>query len=194
MPSSSVRLSVSAVQFSHDVYQNAIIDGVADGSLPLAVVNSRVADVLRVRELLMLNEQPYTDTSLIDTDLNTEAARALARLIATQSIVLLKNSAVNSEPLLPLAPRVNSGAVKRIAVVGILSDLLNVADYAGRRQHKCHTAMTATHHHSSAVASQTDRGLLSLYDFPLCFVSVSASVLLCHFALRSVQSGECRTV
>ena len=115
------------------MYQQTIIDGVADGSLPLSVVNSRVADVLRVRELLQLSSAPFTDPSRLDTDLDTAEARALALRIAQQSVVLLKNAALRSDgaPLLPLAPRVQSGGVRRIAVVGLLADVLNVGDYAG---------------------------------------------------------------
>ena len=117
--------------YSHEQYQNAIINGVADGSLPLTVLNERVADLLRVRELLRLNEQPLTDPELAARDVNTPQAKALALQLAQESLVLLKNSHVGSTPFLPLAPRVRSGAVKRLAVVGPLADQLEVADYAG---------------------------------------------------------------
>ena len=128
-----VCLLPAAPQFSHEVYQQAIIDGVADGSLPQSVLDARVADVLRVRELLQLNTQPSTDTSRVDTELDSPEARALALETAKQSIVLLKNSALLSDgqPLLPLAPRVQSGGLRRIALVGMLADVLNVADYSG---------------------------------------------------------------
>ena len=122
--------------YDHDTYQNAIIDGVNDGSLPIDIVNQRVADMLRIRELLKINEQPYTDTSLVYTDINTPEARELALELAKQSIVLLKNNnlttaASKNLPLLPLTPHIVSGAIKSIAVVGILADFINVADYAG---------------------------------------------------------------
>ena len=119
--------------YDHDTYQQAIIDGVNSGTLPMDVLNQRVADVLRIRELLKINEQPYTDTSLVYTDINTDEARQLALLLAKQSIVLLKNNNVTgtAQPLLPLARQVASGAIKSIAVVGILADYMNVADYAG---------------------------------------------------------------
>ena len=119
--------------FDHATYQQAIIDGVGNGTLPLDVLNQRVADVLRIRELLQINEQPYTDPSRVNTDINTPQARSLALLLAQQSIVLLKNDNVTgtSQPVLPLAAQVAAGAVKSIAVVGILADFINTADYAG---------------------------------------------------------------
>ena len=119
--------------YDHDTYQQAIINGVGNGTLPMDVLNARVADMLRIRELLKINEQPYTDTSLVYTDINTPEAKELALRLAKESIVLLKNNNVpgTSQPVLPLAGQAASGAIKSIAVVGILADYINTADYAG---------------------------------------------------------------
>ena len=115
--------------YDHATYQQAIIDGVGNGTLPMDVLNARVADMLRIRELLQINAQPYTDTALVASDINTPEAKQLALLLAQQSIVLLKNNNVTgtTAPVLPL----RDGAYKRIAVVGTLADYINQADYAG---------------------------------------------------------------
>ena len=90
-----------------------------------------MADLLRVRELLRLTDQPLTNPALAARDVNTPAAQALALQLAQESLVLLKNSHVGPTPLLPLAPRVRSGSLRHIAVIGPLADQLEVADYAG---------------------------------------------------------------
>ena len=117
--------------YSHAQFQDAIINGVADGSLPLSTLNDRVADLLRVRALLHIDTQPTTDPALAARDVNTASARALALQLAKESIVLLKNGDVGGMPLLPLAPRVRAGTIKRLAVIGPLALQLEVADYAG---------------------------------------------------------------
>ncbi|KAL2852937.1 glycoside hydrolase superfamily [Aspergillus pseudoustus] len=50
--------------------------------------------------------------------------RALAREVAGRSMVLLKNDLINGSPILPL----ESGTLKRIAVVGRLADIANTGD------------------------------------------------------------------
>jgi beta-glucosidase len=54
--------------------------------------------------------------------------RALARQVATESIVLLKNDIVGAAPLLPLAP-----TIRHLAVVGRLAALPNLGDHGSSR-------------------------------------------------------------
>ncbi len=56
------------------------------------------------------------------------AHQALARTIATESIVLLKNEAVDSVPLLPLHP-----GIRHLAVVGRLAATANLGDHGSSR-------------------------------------------------------------
>lgn len=67
------RLSVDALSsqliflqyydYPHDVYQAAIVDSANNGTLDLAILDSRVADMLRVKLELGLFDAPYTNTS-----------------------------------------------------------------------------------------------------------------------------------
>jgi len=54
--------------------------------------------------------------------------RALARLVATESMVLLKNDASGTGPLLPLSPQVG-----QVAVVGRLATTANLGDHGSSR-------------------------------------------------------------
>ena len=137
--------------YDHDTFQNAIIHGVADGSLPLSTVNDRVADMLRVRELLQINSQPMTDPSLAARDVNTPEAQALALQLARESIVLLKNEDVQSAAFLPLGPRVSGGQVKKIAVIGVLADQLDVPHSLTHSQQR--TATTSYPHSPACFAA-----------------------------------------
>jgi beta-glucosidase len=56
------------------------------------------------------------------------AHRELAREVAAESIVLVKNDAIGGAPLLPLAPD-----IRHIAVIGRLGDLANLGDHGSSR-------------------------------------------------------------
>jgi beta-glucosidase len=58
----------------------------------------------------------------------SRAHRALARRVATRSIVLLRNEAVDGAPLLPLSP-----ATRRIAMIGALASRPNLGDHGSSR-------------------------------------------------------------
>lgn len=78
------------------------------GRVPMAVVDTAVRRVLRLKFRLGLFEQPYVDEQAADPVFDTPAHRALARRAASESIVLLANDGV-----LPLSP-----SVARLAVIG----------------------------------------------------------------------------
>ncbi|MCO6452755.1 MAG: glycoside hydrolase family 3 C-terminal domain-containing protein [Caldilineales bacterium] len=92
---------------STDCYGEPLRAMVANGGLDEAVIDSSVARVLRTKFQLGLFEHPYVDASAAIFD--TPAQRQLAREIAQQSIVLLKNEG----DLLPL-----SKGIRSVAVIG----------------------------------------------------------------------------
>lgn len=83
------------------------------GRVPLALVDRAVRRVLRQKLALGLFERPFVDAAAAPAAYQTPAQRALARTVAQQSIVLLKNDG----GLLPLSP-----ALRRIAVLGPTAD------------------------------------------------------------------------
>jgi beta-glucosidase len=106
--------------FSHEVFQKALIDCVHDGSLPEADVNRAVQSVLRVKFMLGLFDHP-----LVDASLNAQVHRSPQHLAvsldsALESMTLLKND-IN---LLPL-----SKSLKNIAVIGPNGDVARYGDY-----------------------------------------------------------------
>ncbi|MFY0256231.1 glycoside hydrolase family 3 C-terminal domain-containing protein [Chitinophaga sp. 30R24] len=64
---------------------------VQEGKLSMKTIDSRVADVLRVKFRLGLFDQPYTDAKLADKGVHTTADEAFALQLNRESLVLLKN-------------------------------------------------------------------------------------------------------
>ncbi|WP_248170382.1 MULTISPECIES: beta-glucosidase [unclassified Microbacterium] len=95
------------------VSTDRVIDAVRQGLLSEEELDRAVAAVLRAKFRLGLFERPYVDIASVPELLDTPDARNLARRVAEQSIVLLKNDPVNGAPLLPLADDLGT-----IAVVG----------------------------------------------------------------------------
>lgn len=83
------------------------------GRVAMEVVDRAVRRVLRMKVALGLFERPYVDATAAPAVYQTAAQRALARRVAQQSIVLLKNEG----DLLPLSPELS-----RIAVIGPTAD------------------------------------------------------------------------
>ncbi len=86
---------------------------IAEGKLPMAVLDEAVRRVLRIKFRLGLFERPYADETREQTLLLDPAHRAAAREMAARSIVLLKNEG----GLLPLRKDVRS-----LALIGPLAD------------------------------------------------------------------------
>jgi beta-glucosidase len=82
------------------------------GQVDVALVDAAVARVLRMKFQLGLFEQPYVDAAKAAAVFDTADQRTLARRLAQQSIVLLKN-----DGLLPLKKDVNS-----LALIGPAAD------------------------------------------------------------------------
>ena len=93
---------------------------VQKGTVALSVIDQAVANILRVKFLAGLFENPFADVENADQIINTPKHRQVARRAAQESIILLKNKG----NLLPL-PR-NIGA---IAVIGPNSDIAELGGY-----------------------------------------------------------------
>jgi beta-glucosidase len=91
-------------------YMGLLIENVNEGKVPMALVDRAVRRILRQKMTLGLFEQPYVDPGRVSED----AHRELAREVARQGIVLLKNE----KRLLPL----EAEFTKSIAVIGPNAD------------------------------------------------------------------------
>lgn len=114
--------NVEYYDFDHETWVQSIVESVHNGTLPLSVLDARVADILRVKTELGLFDSPLIDPSRIASTVNSPEARALALRAAQEAVVLLTN--VNSTLPLDLRGR-------RLAVVGPSADVVRVGDYAG---------------------------------------------------------------
>lgn len=149
-------------------------------TLPAALKDGRIS-----RDLVLRSARRIIDTQIRHmvgraTDepsrsvLACDAHRALARKVATQAAVLLKNDVVGDAPLLPLDP----ASLGSVAMIGRLSDAANLGDRGSSVVHPPSTcsplaglreALPATqiHHHdgedpaaAAALASQADAAVL----------------------------------
>jgi beta-glucosidase len=96
-----------------DCYGAPLRAEIERGTVPLALVDRAVGRLLRLKFALGLFEEPYVDAVAAPRVFQTAEQRTLARRIAQESIVLLKNAG----DLLPLDP-----AVERLAVIGPCTD------------------------------------------------------------------------
>lgn len=121
-----------------DCYGAPLIAAVREEILPEAVVDEAVRRHLRYKFKLGLFENPYVDEGRVAEVFETPGQREVARQVARESIVLLKNEpagngpAANgradaSRPILPLSPDIES-----IAVIGPNADSSRnlLGDYA----------------------------------------------------------------
>jgi len=79
------------------------------GKIPETVLDDKVRRILRVQHSIgMMDENRLTGQR------NTKEHQAIARKIATEGIVLLKNNGIDSKPVLPLEQK----SLKNILVLG----------------------------------------------------------------------------
>jgi beta-glucosidase len=99
-----------------NLYATTIAGQVRSGKIPESVVDEAVRRILRVKFALGLFEHPYTQPSPAYEE--TPERRAVARKVADETMVLLKNDAVESlGTLLPLTEK-----AKKVALIGPLAD------------------------------------------------------------------------
>ncbi|MDE5945307.1 MAG: glycoside hydrolase family 3 C-terminal domain-containing protein, partial [Rikenella sp.] len=104
-------LNVRCTFRSPDSFIVPLRELVREGALSEEVVDDRVRDILRVKFLCGLFDNPYkNDLRGADAEVCSEENEAVARQISLESIVLLKNEA-NTLPL-------DRDSVRRIAVIG----------------------------------------------------------------------------
>lgn len=106
--------------FPHDVFQNALIGCVHDGTLPEADLDRAVRAVLRAKFMLGLFDHPLVDPSLEAEVYRAPEHLAISMKASLESMTLLKND----DHLLPL-----SKELKRVAVIGPNGDVAQYGDY-----------------------------------------------------------------
>jgi len=107
----------------------------AEGKVSMKTLDSRVADVLRVKMKLGLFDEPYVkDPKAADKIVHNEEASAMGLQMNRESMVLLKNES----NLLPL----NKSAIKNILITGPLA---NATSYAISRYGPSHNRVTSVH-------------------------------------------------
>lgn len=134
----AIRLGVTAgvdlqlYDFPHDVWQDGIRELIAEGKLEENVLDEACGRVLRVKFMCGLFDHPYVDESLNAKVVHCEAHQQLAREIAEEGAVLLKNE----KNLLPLSV----DAYRKIAVIGPQGEMTVLGDYSnGARKEHCVT-------------------------------------------------------
>jgi len=113
----------------NDYDYKPFFDAVQQGYLPESAMDTALVRLFTARIKLGMFDPPGTDpySNIDESELNSPAHRALARKLAGESMVLLKNDGT-----LPLKPE-----IRNIAVVGPLADQTDVmlGNYAGRPTH-----------------------------------------------------------
>jgi len=107
-------LNVRTAFSAPDLYVNPLRELIKEGKLSMKTIDERVRPVLRLKYILGLFDRPYVEnTKAGDSVIHCQAHQDLAREIARQSIVLLKNDG----NVLPLSKN-----LKRILVTGPNAD------------------------------------------------------------------------
>lgn len=117
-------LDMQFYDFPHDKFLEAITQALKSGQLSLNDLNRAVSDVLRVKFMLGLFDNPYIDEDLLKKVNRTKESGAIALQAAQEGISLLKNE--NS--LLPIGPGVHS-----LAVIGPLAQSTYLGGYANKQ-------------------------------------------------------------
>jgi beta-glucosidase len=106
--------------FSHDVFQQALLDCVRDQTLSLPDLDRAVRSVLRVKFMLGLFDKPLVDPTLAAQTTRSQSHLAVSLRSARESMTLLKNEG----NLLPL-----SKSMRSIAVIGPNANVARYGDY-----------------------------------------------------------------
>ncbi len=112
----SVHQAVTAgidMEMAGGAYSRQLESLVEDGLIPVEMIDKAVSNILRVKFELGLFEQPYTDPASLPP-IGNDRALAVARKLALQSVVLLKND----DAALPLTTE----TLDSIAIIGPLAD------------------------------------------------------------------------
>ncbi|MWB93296.1 glycoside hydrolase family 3 [Flavobacterium sp. GA093] len=126
-PKESIREAIAAgvdmqfYDFTNEFWQQSIIELVNEKKLTMEQIDRAAGGVLRLKFLLGLFENPYTDKNLIKERFHTKENQDIALEAAHKSMILLKND----KNILPL-----SKDIKTIAVIGPNADASRLGGYA----------------------------------------------------------------
>ncbi len=101
------------------LYRRSLLELVRSGRVPESVVDEAVRRVLRVKFALGLFEHPYV-SDMASGPMPDATHIELARQVAQQSLVLLRNEAFHGAPVLPI-----SSKLRTIALLGPFADSAN---------------------------------------------------------------------
>ncbi|MGE5557257.1 MAG: glycoside hydrolase family 3 N-terminal domain-containing protein [Bacillota bacterium] len=105
-----------------DYFDKPLLEGIKEGSIPEELIDQSARLVLEAKFKLGLFEDPFVDPVRAREVNDCKEHRELARQVARESIVLLKNK----DNVLPLA-----GTIKSITVLGPLGNEVMLGNYAG---------------------------------------------------------------
>ncbi|WP_282080329.1 glycoside hydrolase family 3 N-terminal domain-containing protein [Aquimarina algiphila] len=117
----SAGLDMQFYDYSHELFQQSIIEAINDKTLNTEDLNRAVGSVLYVKFKLGLFENPYIDSTIKAKRYHSPAHKALALESANKSITLLQNK----NNILPLGDK-----VKNIAVIGELANKVLLGGYS----------------------------------------------------------------
>lgn len=126
-PKESIRVAISSgvdmqfYDFSNEFWQNTIIELVNEKKLTTENIDRAAGGVLRLKFLLGLFENPYTEKNLIKERFHTKENQEVALEAAQKSMVLLKND----NNILPLSKN-----LKNIAVIGPNANASRLGGYS----------------------------------------------------------------
>lgn len=106
--------------YPHELYQNTIIEMVDSGEISMDILDTAAGRVLKVKFMLGLFENPYTDPHLYKRIIRSEQHSKVALQTAREGICLLKND----NAALPL-----SKSLSTIAVIGPSANEARLGDY-----------------------------------------------------------------
>lgn len=109
------------LDYSNEVYQNAIIQGVKNGKVTMQTLDSAVSRILRLKFMLGLFENPFVDETLNAKVRRSPEHLALSLEVSRQAMCLLKNQ----NNLLPLNKNLAS-----ISVIGQNANISRLGDYS----------------------------------------------------------------
>ena len=130
-PKETIRQAITAgmdmqfYDFSYDFWQNTIIELVKENKIPMSDIDRSAGRILRLKFLLGLFEDPYTQQKLIDERFHSLENQKIALEAGRKSIILLKNK----NEVLPFKKD-----IKTIAVIGPNADASRLGGYSVRKK------------------------------------------------------------
>jgi beta-glucosidase len=185
-PAAAVQLAINSgvdmqfYDFSHDIFQNALIDGVKNGQVSQATLDAAVSRILRAKFLLGLFDRPFVDEDLDKTVRRSQEHLDLSLEVARESMCLLQNKG----KLLPLKKN-----LRRIAVIGPNAELVRLGDYAEAATETAGYGML--NQIKSTVSPQTKIDFSAGKDIKAAFaLAKRADVVILDLGENSRISGE----